>query len=60
MDVNIKDEVQKQINVGFLVTFQYPQWVANILPVPKKDGKVQMCVNYRDCQKAFDNIKKSK
>ena len=27
---------------------KYPQWVANIVPVPKKDGKVWMCVDYRD------------
>ncbi|RDY04166.1 Retrovirus-related Pol polyprotein, partial [Mucuna pruriens] len=27
---------------------EYPQWVANIVPVPKKDGKVRMYVDYRD------------
>ena len=26
----------------------YPQWVANIVPIPKKDDKVRMCVDYRD------------
>ncbi|KAI5436227.1 hypothetical protein KIW84_022626 [Lathyrus oleraceus] len=37
---------------GFLVTSEYLQWVANIVPVPKKDGKVCMCVDYRDMNKA--------
>ncbi|KAI5420445.1 hypothetical protein KIW84_044296 [Lathyrus oleraceus] len=46
MAVKIKEEVQKQIDAGFLVTSTYPQWVANIVPVPKKDGKVRMCVDY--------------
>ncbi|KAI5444422.1 hypothetical protein KIW84_012882 [Lathyrus oleraceus] len=44
MAVKIKEEVHKQIDVGFLVTAEYPQWVANIVHVPKKDGKVRMCV----------------
>ncbi|KAI5387117.1 hypothetical protein KIW84_073321 [Lathyrus oleraceus] len=52
MAVKIKEEVHKQIDVGFLVTSTYPQWVANIVLVPKKDGKVGMCVDYRDLNKA--------
>ena len=44
MSEKIKAEVMKQFNVGFLVVTSYPQWVANIFPVPKKDGKVRMCV----------------
>ena len=44
MSEKIKEEVMKQFNAGFLVVTSYPQWVANVVPVPKKDGKVQMCV----------------
>ena len=41
-------EVEKQLKASFLTAIAYLNWVANIFPVPKKDGKVSMCVDYRD------------
>ena len=40
-------KVRKQFHVGFLELEKYLEWVANIVPVSKKDGKVRMCVDYR-------------
>ncbi|KAG8474563.1 hypothetical protein CXB51_031307 [Gossypium anomalum] len=50
--LKIKDEVKKQFDVGFLQEVKHSEWVANIVPVSKKDGKVRMCVDYRDLNKA--------
>ena len=50
------EEVVKQINAGFLVTSVYPQWIANIVPVMKKDGKVRMCLDYRDLNKVVQKM----
>ena len=46
MLLKIKEKVKKQLDAGFLEVAKYPQWVANIVPVPKKNGKVRMCVDY--------------
>ena len=46
--LKIKEEVEKQLKASFLTTIAYLDWVANIVLVPKKDGKVHMCVDYRD------------
>ena len=43
MAKKIKEEVQKQLYVGFLNVISYPPWIANIVPVPKKDKKMRMC-----------------
>ena len=48
MSLKIKKEVKKQFDAGFLAVARYLEWVANIVPIPKKDGKVRICVDYRD------------
>ena len=40
------------MKAGFLTAIAYSNWVANIVPMPKKDGKVRMCIDYRDLNQA--------
>jgi len=47
-----KSEVKKLIYFGFVREEQYPDWVANIVSVPKKNGKIQICIDYRDLNAA--------
>ena len=48
----IREEISKQIQANFLEVVDYPQWLANIVPVSKKDRKVRICVDFRDLNKA--------
>ncbi|MFG1569932.1 reverse transcriptase family protein [Staphylococcus aureus] len=33
---------------GFIREEQHPDWVANVVPVTKKNGKIRLCVDFRD------------
>ena len=50
--MQVKEEIQKQLSVGFLLVVEYHEWLANVVPIPKKDGKVRVCVDFRDLKKA--------
>ncbi|RVW53223.1 hypothetical protein CK203_115593 [Vitis vinifera] len=34
--LQVKKEIQKQLSVGFLLVIEYPEWLANVVPIPKK------------------------
>ena len=49
--MKVKEEVQKQLRVGFIRVAHYHQWVAIIILVPMKDGRVRICMDFRDLNK---------
>ena len=40
------------MKVGFIKLVHQAEWIANVVPMPKKDGKVRMCADFRDWNKA--------
>jgi len=40
--------VNKFIEAGFIRGVKYPTWIANIIPVRKKNGQFRVCVDFRD------------
>ena len=48
----IEAEVHKLIAYGFIREEQHPDWVANIVPVLKKNEKIWVCIDYRDLNAA--------
>ena len=42
----------KLLKVAFIEVVPYLEWVANIVPILKKDGGVWVCIDYRDLNKS--------
>ena len=51
--LKIKEEVTKQLHVGFIKPVHQAEWIANVVPITKKDRNGRMCVDFRDLKKAY-------
>ncbi|KAL0309402.1 UNVERIFIED_CONTAM: Transposon Ty3-G Gag-Pol polyprotein [Sesamum radiatum] len=48
----IKEDVEKLLRIDYIRPIQYPEWLANIVLVPKSNGKWRMCIDFMDFYKA--------
>ena len=51
LSLKIKEEITKQIESRLVEVTQYQTWLANVVLIAKKDGKIRICVDYRDLNK---------
>lgn len=55
VNLKVKDELEHILKVGFIRPTRYVEWLANIVPVPKKSGKVRIYIDFRNLN--FASIK---
>ena len=48
VELKVKEEIEKILEAKFIKPTMYVQWLANIVPVMKKNGKLWVCVDFRD------------
>ena len=52
VEAQITQEVKKLLSAGFIKPIQHPRCLSNIVPVKKKNGQIQYCVDSRNLNKA--------
>jgi hypothetical protein len=50
--VEVKKEVEKMLEAGFIRPCRYAEWISSVVPVQKKDGRWRVCVDFRDLNMA--------
>jgi hypothetical protein len=50
--VEVKKEVEKMLEAGFIRPCRYAKWISSVVPVQKKDGRWRVCVDFRDLNRA--------
>ena len=49
---DIKKEITRLYEANFIWQCRYAEWISNIVPVLKKNGKLRVCIDFRDLNKA--------
>jgi len=52
----IDEEIQKLLTAGFIKEVHHPDWLANLVLVKKKNGKMRICVDYTSLNKACPKV----
>jgi len=48
---DIKAEITKLIEAKFIRRCRYVEWISNVVPVYKKNGKLRVCIDFRNLNK---------
>jgi hypothetical protein len=48
----IEKEVKKLLDAKIIIPLRYSDWVANLVPVRKKNGEIRLCVDFRNLNKS--------
>ena len=50
--LKIKEEIERLVRVGFIRPTKYVEWLSNIVHVLKKNGKLRICIDFKNINMA--------
>ncbi|KAK1653827.1 hypothetical protein QYE76_071632 [Lolium multiflorum] len=50
--VEVKKEIQKMLDAGFIRPCRYVEWISNVVPVEKRDGRWRVAIDFRNLNSA--------
>jgi hypothetical protein len=50
--LKVKEEIERLVVANFIRPARYVEWLSNIVPVMKKNGKLKICVDFRNLNNA--------
>jgi hypothetical protein len=54
LEPTVQKELNKLLSAKIIFPVRHTQWVSNLVPVRKKNGEIQLCVDFRNLNKASD------
>ena len=54
LEPTTKKELNKLLAAKIIFPIRHTQWVANLVPVRKKNGDIRLCVDFRNLNKASE------
>lgn len=52
VELKVKEEIEKLLKTKFIRPTKCVQWLSNIDPVVKKNGKLKVCIDFRELNSA--------
>ena len=49
----IEKEIKKLFEAKIIVALRFSCWVANLVPIRKKNGEIRICINFRNLNRFY-------
>ena len=52
----VEKEIKNLFEAKIIVALRFSRWVANLVPVRKKNGEIRICIEFKNMNKLYLNV----